>query len=133
MRDADRAEVLWAAAAQTNDTTPSKRRVDRRQQLPKPRYDAEEEQRRRRLLPRNVSVPQGHIDLLGECRDVTTTKAQAETPMSVSRTSQPEDPIKYALTAHEEVVGVADGIAGSLIGQTLVVALSLVIFGVAGA
>lgn len=85
------------------------------------------------FYPANVSVPQGHIDLLGECRDVTTTKAQAETPMSVSRTSQPEDPIKYALTAHEEVVGVADGIAGSLIGQTLVVALSLVIFGVAGA
>jgi hypothetical protein len=31
------------------------------------------------FYPANASVPQGHIDLLGECRDVTTTKAQAGT------------------------------------------------------
>jgi hypothetical protein len=29
------------------------------------------------FYPANVSVPQGHIVLHGECRDVTTTKAQA--------------------------------------------------------
>lgn len=29
------------------------------------------------FYPANVSVPQGHIVLHGECRDVTTTKSQA--------------------------------------------------------
>ena len=29
------------------------------------------------LYPANVSVPQGHIVLFGECRDMSTTKAQA--------------------------------------------------------
>jgi uncharacterized protein YceK len=38
------------------------------------------------FYPANVSVPQGHIVLFGECRDVTTTKAQAGTTEDVTFT-----------------------------------------------